>query len=161
MKEIKEEKKELTVEEQVKESLKYLNLNNIELGENYTAKTTRGDYRFTMKAPKLEDDYKIIAELHNLKKELGVENTPLAPMDEMPLRILATLNYVITKIEKKKQAEVEDEISYTTLEDDFIEIFRKKVNVTSIYSKIVFPLYMDFINFKTSVDFSVEDIKKN
>jgi hypothetical protein len=152
--------KELTKEEKLEKVVEYLKLNAIEIGEDYISKIERGGYRFTIKPPSVVDDYKILKCFHEIKNELGINDIPLSPIDEYPLRVLSTLNYVITKLEIKKERK-DKSIEWEAVNSSFWEYFKEKIGVQSFYENIVFPLNEDYLNFREAIDLSVDDIKKN
>lgn len=160
MVEKKKEKKAETKEEKIAKVVEYLQLNAIEIGEDYTSKIERGGYRFTIKPPSVVDDYKILRCFHDIKKELDIEDIPLAPLDEYPLRVLSTLNYVVVMMEKKKER-TDKTIEWEKIDATFWEYFKNKIGVQSFYENIVFPLNEDYLNFREAMDLTVDDIKKN
>lgn len=154
------DKKKTEEKTKLENAAAYIELNAIEIGEDYQAKCERGNYRFTIKPPVVEDDYKILGKFYQLKKEYNLDTVTLSPADEFPLRVMSTLNYVVIKIDKKKERK-DGVLEWEETKGSFLEIFNKSMNVSNFYSEIVFPLYEDYLNFKEIIDLSVEDIKKN
>jgi hypothetical protein len=152
--------KEKEKKKRIDKATEHLQLAFVELGDDYTATVEKGEYSFTLKPPLIEDDYKILNKFYTLKKELGVSDVQLSAMDELPIRILATLEHVISKISKKKTRK-DNTIEWETIEQTFWEHFKAKMGGESFYSEIVFPLYEDYLNFKELIDLSVDELKKN
>ena len=152
------DEKEMSKEEQLKAVKDKIKLASVELGENYTATVEKGNYKITFKIPTIEEEYKIIHKMYEFKKDLGLEETPMNFVDEYPIRVLSTLDYVITEM-KEKVASKENEFEWVPLKKSFWEFIKAKVANSKLYSDFVYPIYEDYSNFRKYTELTVDELK--
>lgn len=159
MSEVVDKKVELTVEEQKAFLTEKLKLNAVELGGEYECTVEKKGHRFTLKVPTISEDFKIATKVQELRKELGLETTVLSISEEFPLRVIATLSYVVIKAQRKKKIK-EGEYEWETLTGSFWDMVKNIVSTKSVYDTLIYPLYDDFNTFRQYIDISLDEVKK-
>ena len=150
--------KELSLEEQLKAVQEKIKLSALELGDKYTATVEKGNYKITFKIPTIEEEYKIVHKMYEFKKELGLDNTSMNFIDEYPIRVLSTLDFVITSI-KEKKASKSNEFEWIPLEKTFWEFIKGKIANSSLYNSFIYPIYDDYSNFRKYTELTVDELK--
>lgn len=159
MAEVVEKKVELTVEEKRNQLEEKLKLNAVELGGEYECIVEKKGHRFTLKVPTISEDFKIAIKVQELKKEMNLEGTTLSPLEEFPLRVIATLSFVVIKAQRKKQVK-EGEYEWETIDGSFWDMVKNIVSTKNVYETLIYPLYDDFNTFRQYIDLGFEEIKK-
>jgi hypothetical protein len=134
-------------------------VSSIELGTKYTSKITLSNgFVFEVHMPSVQEEMLIYPRMKEIMAGMNI-NSVMDEEMQLLIRSIATLDIVINGIETFT---IESGVrQYNKVKKSFWEWVSQFRNPTLLYSKVVIPLYTEYLKFYRSIDISLDDLKKN